>query len=114
MLKIDCGNCGSNAVQLVDGVYRCKSCGKKYTPGEAEQRSRDLDKWSQLRKLQIILMVACFAFMVFASLLLPGYASEGTHAGLIYAATAVCLALFIGAIVVRIQFGKMRKKLYRR
>jgi uncharacterized membrane protein YvbJ len=114
MLKIDCGNCGSNAVQLEDGVYRCKSCGKKYTEEAAEQRSRDLDRWSQLRKLQIILLAACFVFMVIASLLLPGYASGGSHAALIYAATAICFTLFIAAIVVRIQFGKMRKKLYRR
>ena len=114
MLKIDCGNCGSEKVQLEDGVYRCKSCGKKYMPEEAEQRSRDLEKWSQLRKLQIILLVACFVFMVFASLLLPGYAGDGSHAVLIITATCICLALFIAAIVVRILFGKTRKKLYRK
>ena len=114
MLKIDCGNCGSSAVQLEDGVYRCKSCGKKYTSEEAEQRNRDLDRWSRLRKLEIILLAACFAFLVAASLMLPGYASDGRHAALIYTATAICLVLFIAAIVVRIQFGKMRKKLYRR
>ena len=55
MLKIDCGNCGSNNVVLEDGVYRCKSCGKKYAVAEAEQRNLDLQKWSQMRKLQIIL-----------------------------------------------------------
>ncbi|MBO6016600.1 MAG: hypothetical protein J6P42_01075 [Oscillospiraceae bacterium] len=114
MLKIDCGNCGSNNVQLDHDIYRCMSCGKKYTAAEAEQRDQDLKKWDQMRKLQIILLVASFAFMVFASILLPGYASEGSHAALIITATCICLALFVAAIVARIRFGKMRKKLYRR
>ena len=114
MIKIDCGNCGSDRVQLEDGVYRCKSCGKKYTTEEAEQRSQVLEKWGRMRKLQIILLIACFVFMVFASLLLPGYASDGSHAALIITATCICLALFIAAIVVRIRFGKIRKTLYRR
>lgn len=114
MIKIDCGNCGSDRVQLEDGVYRCKSCGKKYTTEEAEQRSQVLENWGRMRKLQIILLIACFVFMVFASLLLPGYASDGSHAALIITATCICLALFIAAIVVRIRFGKIRKTLYRR
>ena len=90
MLKIDCGNCGSNNVQLDHDIYRCMSCGKKYTAAEAEQRDQDLKKWDQMRKLQIILLVASFAFMVFASILLPGYASEGSHAALIIKATCIC------------------------
>ena len=114
MIKIDCGNCGSDRVQLEEGVYRCKSCGKKYTPEEAEQRSRDLERWAQMRKLQIILLAACFVFMVFASLLLPGYASDGSHAVLIISATCICLGLFVAAIVTRIRYGKIRKTLYRK
>ena len=114
MMKIDCGNCGSNKVQPEEDIYRCMSCGKKYTLAEAEQRSRDLEKWARMRKLQIILMAASFVFLVAATLLLPGYASDGSYAALIYTATAVCIALFIGAIVTRIQFGRFRKKLYRR
>ena len=114
MLKIDCGNCGSSKVQLEEDFYRCASCGRKYTLAEAEERSRDLAKWDRMRKLQIILMASCFVFLVAATLLLPGYASDGSHAMLIYIATALCLALFIGAIVARIQFGRIRKKLYHR
>ena len=114
MLKIDCGNCGSNNVLLEDDVYRCKSCGKKYTVAEAEQRNPDLQKWGQMRKVQIILLAACFVFLVLATLLLPGYASEGSHAALIISATCICLALFIAAIIARIRFGQIRKKLYKR
>ena len=97
---IDCGKCGSESMRLADDTYVCARCGKKYTKEMAEQREQALESLSRKRKLQS------------STILLPGYADSGSHAVLIIVSTALCLAVFVAAVVVRILYGKARKKLY--
>ncbi len=109
---IDCGKCGSESMRLADDTYVCARCGKKYTKEMAEQREQALESLRRKRKLQIALMGVCMLFMVVSTILLPGYADSGSHAVLIIVSTALCLAVFVAAVVVRILYGKARKKLY--
>ena len=111
---IDCRNCGSESLRLEGESYVCARCGKKYTKEMAEQRKRAFENLNRKKKLLIAMLCCCFLFMVASTILLPGYASTGSYAILIYICTALCLAFFIAAVVVRILFGKARKELYSR
>ena len=109
---MDCGHCGSDNLILTDGTYTCKDCGKTYSAAEAEQRTLALEHLNRKRKMQLILMAVCMLFLILTAVLLPGYSENGSNAGLIIMTTAVCLIFFIAALIVRIQFGRERKKLY--
>lgn len=108
----DCSKCGGESFTQEDGVYRCKRCGKKYTEEAAKEREAALDRLVRQRKRILVLLACCFVTLVISSLLLPGYASGTGHPVLIYIFTALCVALFIAAVVARILFGRERKKLY--
>ena len=109
---MDCSHCGSDQIVMTEGVYICKDCGKAYSSEEAEQRTLALESLNRKRKMQIILMSVCMLFLILTAVLLPGYSENGSNAGLIIMTTAACLILFIAALIVRIQFGRERKKLY--
>ena len=109
---MDCGHCGSDQIVMTEGVYVCKDCGKTYSSADAEQRTHALEDLNRKRKMQLILMAVCMLFLILAAVLLPGYSENGSNAGLIIMTTAVCLIFFIAALIVRIQFGRERKKLY--
>lgn len=109
---LDCGKCGGEDLQLEEGVYTCRNCGKTYTEAEARQREAAWVSLNKKRKLLIGLMAVCMVFLVVSAILLPGYYNGTGNAGLMYAATAACAGFFIAALVVRILFGKERKKLY--
>ena len=111
-MVLDCGHCGTEMIKQENNTYICENCGKSYTAVEAEQRSHALLKLYQKRRWQIILMAGCMVFLVIAAILLPGYSNDGRHSVIIFTATAICLLLFIAALLVRISFGKDRKKLY--
>ena len=103
---MDCGHCGSDQIVMIEG------CGKTYSSADAEQRTLALENLNRKRKMQIILMAVCMLFLIITAVLLPGYSENGSHAGLIIMTTAACLISFIAALIVRIQFGRERKKLY--
>lgn len=109
---MDCGHCGSDHIFLTDGTYTCKDCGKTYSAAAAEQRTLALERLNRKRKMQLILMAVCMLFLIVAAVLLPGYSENGSNAGLLIMTTAACLIFFIAALIVRIQFGRERKKLY--
>ena len=109
---MDCGHCGSDQIVMTEGVYICKDCGKTYSSEEAEQRTLALESLNRKRKMQIIIMAVCMLFLIITAVLLPDYSENGSHAGLIIMTTAACLISFIAALIVRIQFGRERKKLY--
>lgn len=112
MEMLDCGKCGGENMRPEGDVFVCARCGKKYTKEMAEQREQAYERLYRKRKLLIAMMGVCMFFMVVSTILLPGYADSGSHAVLIYVSTALCLAFFIAAVVVRILFGRDRKKLY--
>ena len=111
-MKIDCGHCGSDDVTLTDGAYLCTQCGKSYTESEAQERERQLELLNRKRRIILYLLTVSALFLIASALLLPGYAEDGSRAGLLYAAVAACLAAFIAAIAARFSFGKARKQLY--
>ena len=109
---MDCGHCGSDQIVMTEGVYVCKDCGKTYSSADAEQRTHALEDLNHKRKMQIVLMVFCMLCLILTAVLLPGYAENGSNAGLIITTTAISLAFFIAALIVRVQFGRERKRLY--
>ena len=109
---MDCGHCGSDNIILTDGTYTCKECGKRYSATDAKQRTLALEHFNQKRTIQIILMAVCMLFLILTALLLPGYSEDGNNASLIIMTTAACLIFFIAALIVRIQLGRERKRLY--
>ena len=109
---IDCGKCGGEDFRLEDGIYTCRSCGKTYSEDEVRQRETALDALNKKRKLLLILMAACMVFLIISAALLPGYTNGTRPAGSIFASTGACVVCFIAALVVRIQFGRDRKRLY--
>ena len=109
---IDCGHCGSENIIIIDGAYTCQDCGKTYSATDVEQRTLALEHLNRKRKMQLILMAICMVFLILTAVLLPGYSDNGSNAILIIMTTAVCLIFFIAALIVRIQFGRERKKLY--
>ncbi len=109
---IDCGKCGSENLRREGEYFVCARCGKKYTQEMAEQREQAFESLKRKRKLIIALLGFCMLFMVASTIMLPGYAATGSYSGPIYICTGLCLAFFIAAVVVRILFGKARKKLY--
>lgn len=112
---IDCGKCGYEQMrQQEDGGYVCGHCGKTYTREEAEQRQKDLDRLSGLRRLQLIFMGCTMFLLIVAGFLLPAYVDGTGSNALMYTVTALCLAGFLAALTVRILFGRQRKKLYPR
>ena len=111
---IDCGKCGYEQMRAEDGVFVCGHCGKTYTKEEAAARQQALDRLTRLRRLQLVFMGVCMIFLIAAAVLLPGYANGTGNAGLMYIDTGLCLAAFLAALVVRILFGRERRKLYPR
>ena len=110
---IDCGKCGYEEMrQGEDGGFVCGHCGKAYTKEEADRRELALNSLNQKRKLQLILMGCCMVFLIIGAILLPGYSNGTVSAAIILTDTLVCLALFCAALVVRLRFGKERRKLY--
>ncbi len=108
---IDCGKCGAQ-VRLDGDVFVCTQCGKSYTREQADERKQGLKKLDQMRKWLIALLAGCMVFLIISAILLPGYAGSGKNTGLIILTTAICLGLFLAAVVLRILFGRERKKLY--
>ncbi len=109
---LDCGKCGGEAFRLEDGIYTCSACGKTYTESEARQRETALESLNKKRRLLIVLMAACMVFLIVSALLLPGYSNGTGSAAFMFAATGACTGFFVAALVVRILFGKARKRLY--
>ncbi|MER2235027.1 MAG: hypothetical protein ABS901_01675, partial [Candidatus Limivicinus sp.] len=63
--------------------------------------------------LQLIFMGVTMLFLIVGAILLPGYAAGTRSSTLIFAATILCVASFAAALVVRIRFGRERKRLSR-
>ena len=109
---IDCGKCGQEDMREEEGVFVCAHCGKTYTKEEAEQREKALERLNGMRRLQLIFMGVTMLFLIVGAILLPGYAAGTGNSTLIFAATILCVASFAAALVVRIRFGRERKRLY--